>query len=124
MMYPKPAYKKRRKQHKKSILQAKDGTCYLCTRLNGDYSHKTLQEHHIFGGANRIHSEAYGLKVYLCVEHHTEGKAAVHNNIDNMRLLQAEGQRAFEREHTRAEFMRIFGRNYLEDGDGAQGTNR
>ena len=119
MMYPKTARRKKRKKHMPSILQTKDGTCYLCTRLNGDFSHKTLQEHHIFGGPNRIHSEAYGLKVYLCVEHHTEGKAAVHNNIDNMRLLQREGQRVFEREHTRSEFMKIFGRNYLEENDGA-----
>lgn len=65
MMYPKPVYKKKRKQHKPSILQRKDGTCYLCTRLDGFYGRQPLQEHHIFGGPNRIHSEAYGLKVYL-----------------------------------------------------------
>lgn len=118
MMYPKPVYKKKRKQHKPSILQFKDGTCYLCTRLNGDYGRKPLQEHHIFGGPNRIHSEAYGLKVYLCIEHHTAGPAAVHNNADNMRKLQRDGQRAFEREHTRVEFMNIFRKNYLEEEDG------
>lgn len=115
MMYPKPVYKKRRKQHKPSILQRKDGTCYLCIRLDGDYRRKPLQEHHIFGGPNRIHSEAHGLKVYLCIDHHTAGPAAVHNNADNMRMLQKDGQRAFEREHTRAEFMKIFGKNYLEE---------
>ena len=31
----------------------------------------------------------------------------------NLKLKQA-GQQAFERTHTREEFMRIFGRNYLE----------
>ena len=112
-MYPKPEYKKRRRKHKPSILQSKDGTCYLCTRLDGYYGRKQLQEHHIFGGPNRIHSEAYGLKVYLCIEHHTCGPAAVHNNAEYMRLLHQDGQRAFERDHTREEFMKIFGRNYL-----------
>lgn len=56
--------------------------------------------------------------MYLCIEHHTAGPAAVHNNADNMRKLQRDGQRAFEREHTRVEFMNIFRKNYLEEEDG------
>ena len=44
-------------------------------------------------------------------------KRQVHNNADNMRKLQRDGQRAFEREHTRVEFMNIFRKNYLDDGD-------
>lgn len=55
------------------------------------------------------------MKVYLCLEHHTSGPAAVHNNHENMRLLQQDGQRAYERTHTREEFMARFGRNYLGD---------
>ena len=107
---------KKRKRHKTSILHQKDGTCYLC-RESGNYQyHKVLHEHHIFGGPNRPISEAEGLKVYLCVRHHV-GRDAVHNNHEKMRLLQRDGQRAFERTHTREEFMRLFGRNYL-DSDG------
>lgn len=53
------------------------------------------------------------MKVYLCPGHHTAGAEAVHNNHKNMRLLQQDGQRAYEREHTRAEFMELIGRNYL-----------
>ena len=56
----------------KSILHDKGSrTCFLCMKL-GDYSEKAvLEEHHIFGGnPNRKHSEKYGLKVYLCPEHH------------------------------------------------------
>lgn len=112
--------KGKKKKHKPSILHCKDGTCYLCMLLHDDYRlHNAVQEHHIFGGvANRKISEAEGLKVYLCLTHHTAGHEAVHNNQTNMRLLQQEGQRAFERTHTRVEFMTLFGRNYLDETEG------
>ncbi len=115
LLFPKQKTKKRRKTHKPSILHKKNGTCYLCIRLHGDFRyHPVLHEHHIYGGnPNRRISEAAGLKVYLCPEHHTTGAQAVHNNHDMMRLLQEDGQRAYEQEHTRAEFMELIGRNYL-----------
>lgn len=114
MLYPKPKPKKKRKKHKESIMHCRDGTCYLCMMLNGDYSYKrTLQEHHVFNGPNRARSEAEGLKVFLCLEHHTAGKEAVHNNAENMRLLKEEGQRVYEQTHSREEFVRAFGKNYL-----------
>lgn len=59
--------------------------------------------------------EAEGLKVYLCLEHHISGKEAVHNNAEMMRLLREDGQRAFEQKYTREEFMKMFGKNYLEE---------
>lgn len=68
--------KQRRKKHKPSIIQRKDGRCYLCMLLNEDNGAKKTQEHHIFGGSNRDHSEETGLKVHLCLEHHTAGKLA------------------------------------------------
>ena len=37
-----------------------DGYCWLC----GRWGH--LEEHHIFGGANRKKSTRYGLTVFLC----------------------------------------------------------
>lgn len=51
---------------------------------------------------------------YLCLEHHIWGPGAVHNNQENMRILQQDGQRAYERTHTREEFMELIGRNYLD----------
>ena len=112
----KRAAKKQRRAHKPSILHRKDGTCYLCMMLAQDYrSHEVLHEHHIFGGPNRQHSEAAGLKVYLCLRHHGPGQESVHNNITYMRLLQRAGQQAYERERSREEFMAVFGRNYLDD---------
>lgn len=106
--------KKKRKKHHKSILHQKDGTCFICMALYGDYTYKRTEEHHIFDGPNRSHSEAAGLKVQLCKAHHTEGPEAVHNNIDIMRYLQSIGQQAFEADHTREEFVKIFGRNFKE----------
>lgn len=113
MLFPKQQTKKKRKKHKPSILHAKDGTCYLCTKLYGDNSYRFTQEHHIYGGPNRDISEAEGLKVYLCIAHHTDGPQAVHNNHDNMLILQQDGQRAYERSHTREEFIALIGKNYL-----------
>lgn len=112
--------KRKNKKHKSSIIHEKDGTCYLCMKLDGDYTQKRrLHEHHIFGGPNRSISEAEGLKVYLCLEHHTVGPAAVHNNHENMRILQRIGQRAYEKTHSRKQFMELIGKNYLE-GDTVQ----
>lgn len=100
----------------KSIMHNKmDGTCYLCMRLNDDYHQRLyLQEHHAMPGtANRKKSEKYGLKVYLCLHHHTVGPEAVHNNIENQRLIQREAQRAFEKKYPRRRWMEEFGINLL-----------
>lgn len=116
LMFPKPAKKKRRKSHGKSILHCKDGTCYLCMKLKRDYKrHTVLHKHHVYGGALRDISEREGFFVWLCLEHHIDGAEAVHNNQENMRILQKECQEAYERTHTRQQFMELIGRNYRED---------
>ena len=75
MAFPKTGKKKKRKIHKKSILNSQKGICYLCARLNGDYSVKQTEEHHIlFGAGQRAISEENGLKVDLCIEHHRTGQ--------------------------------------------------
>ena len=108
---------KDRKQHPQSLIHRKDGTCYLCMKLYGDYTKKRVQQHHIFPGvANRTLSEQYGLTCWLCIQqHHESGPEAVHNNARSMRILQRDAQKAFEKYHTRAEWMDLFGRNYLEN---------
>lgn len=96
----------------KSIME-ESGTrrCYAC----GCYATQGyLHEHHIFGGANRKLSEKYGLKVHLCYVCHEDNERGVHGRNTILRnQLHREGQQAFEREHTREEFMEIFGKNYL-----------
>ena len=72
-----------------------------------------LDEHHIFGGPNRGHSEENGLKVWLCLDHHTMGPLAVHRCPDTMRLMHRIGQQEFEKTHSRQQFIEIFGKSYL-----------
>lgn len=110
-----------RKRHKKSILQEKDGTCYLCRILHDDCRPKGIEEHHIFYGPNRAVSEAEGMKVYLCHSHHQyaydSNPEAIHGNPVSRktdRLLKEIAQQEYEKTHDRDEFMSLFGRNYLQ----------
>lgn len=99
-------------------MHKKDGSCYLCILLHSNYSPKMVQEHHvIFGSANRKLSEKYGLKVYLCLEHHEESKEAVHKNAEIALILKKEAQKCFEKNYPNLSFMEIFGKNYLDDED-------
>lgn len=107
---------KRRQRHKESILQKKDGHCYLCM-MGGDFGIRWTEEHHIFGGPRRRISEAEGLKVYLCPEHHRTGPAAVHRNAETRKKLQEIAQAQWEKDHSREEWMRMMGKNYREDED-------
>lgn len=109
--------KKRSTKHPHSILQIDNGTCYLCEKQNRDQRkyHSYLEIHHIYGGPNRALSEQHGFKVKLCLEHHRIGPDAVHQNIKNMRLLQKDAQREYEKTHTRQQFRELIGRNYLDD---------
>lgn len=104
----------------KSILHnKKDRTCFLCMMLHGDDSYKDiLHEHHvIFGWANRRLSERYGLKVYLCLQHHEIGPEAIHHNDEISDMVQAYAQRAFEKKWPEKNFREIFGRNYILDAE-------
>lgn len=109
----------------KSILHNKaDGTCYLCQLLYQDYSRKTVQEHHIiYGRGNRKLSEKYGLKVYLCYEHHEGSKDGVHFNREYADLLKQIAQRAFIKVYPDLDFMKIFRKNNLyEESNVAAGV--
>jgi hypothetical protein len=91
----------------KSVLQD-NKECYVCGRTD------QLHDHHvIYGGANRRISEKYGLKVWLCYEHHT-GNAGVHFNPDLAQELHETGQRFYETHYgTREDFRRDFGKSWL-----------
>ena len=96
---------------KVSVLQGKEKSCYL---TNCDYD---LQKHHIyFGCGMRDISDKHGFWVWLIPAYHTTTDQGVHcrkgHGLD-MRLKR-ECQAAFEKDHTREEFMAIVGRNYLE----------
>lgn len=103
----------------KSIMHdKKDRTCYLCMMLHGDNSRKEiLQEHHvIYGNGRRKLSEKYGLKVYLCLYHHTYGSSeeAVHSNAEVSEILKKKAQEAFEEKYPDLSFLEIFGKSYTD----------
>lgn len=92
----------------KSIIQ-ENKECYFCGKQFG------LQSHHIyFGNPYRKISERYGLKVWLCWEHH-EGTYGIHGKHGHELdiELKKSGQSAFEKTFPQENFIQIFGRNYL-----------
>ena len=89
-----------------SILQ-KCKECYFCG------AKADLEEHHIFAGAaNRKISETYGLKVWLCREHHTGKNGAQYCKEPNLRLKQ-DAESAFEKLYTRKLWMELIGKIYV-----------
>ena len=86
--------------------------CFLCGRNGrGD----RLERHHIFGGPRRNLSEQYGFVVDLCGDRcHRNGEYSAHKNKDIALYLHQEGQRMAENDGMeRADFIRLFGKNYL-----------
>jgi len=91
----------------KSILQQGDPRCFYCGCRTG------LESHHIMAGtANRKLSEKYGLKVWLCNDHHTGKDGAQYSRKENQSLKQL-AQIAFEARHSHEEWMEVFKKNYL-----------
>lgn len=98
-----------------SILHAPyfEECCYMCMKKR-DYSKKpVLHKHHIFMGPLRRISEKQGFFVWLCPRCHTIGEHAVHRDYTACRKLQGEAQRAYEKDHTRAEFMELIGKSFV-----------
>ena len=94
----------------KSIIQESE-TCFLCGRNR----HAGLEWHHIFGGANRKHSEEDGLKVLLCADCHRLGPHAAHRDAATQHYLHYIGRSAYLIHHTPEEFRQRYGRNYDND---------
>lgn len=89
-----------------SVLQSTKECWYCHTTYN-------LQEHHCFRNPFRRKSEKYGLKVWLCAEHHT-GDNGVHGYNKQLDLqLKRLAQSKFEETHTREEWLKEFMRSYL-----------
>ena len=91
----------------KSILQ-EEKCCWFCkTTYN-------LHEHHIYFGPNRKISEMHGFKAWVCAREHNMSKNSVHFNREMDLELKRACQAKFEQAHTREEFIRLIGRNYLD----------
>lgn len=85
--------------------------CFLC----GKYG--PVERHHVFPGSYRKASEKYGLVVDLCHWCHNEPPDGVHFNRKNALILKQRAQRMVMRDQswTTEDFIKVFGRNYLED---------
>jgi hypothetical protein len=91
----------------KSIMQ-KEKECYLCgTTYN-------LHKHHVFGGANRPISEKNGFTIFLCAAHHNMSDVGIHFNREFDLEVKRTCQTKFEKTHSREEFMKLIGKNYLD----------
>ena len=91
----------------KSIIQ-NEKECLVCGTPYG------LHKHHIFFAGNRQVSERNGFTCYLCWQHHI-GPYGVHYDRELDKAIKRRCQAKYEETHTRAEFMALIGRNYLED---------
>ena len=82
--------------------------CHLCARM-GRTEMTYCHEHHVYPGKNRKASDKAGFVIPLCPRHHAE----IHKKYKLMKDVQQEIQRKYEQTHSREEFMKIIGRNYL-----------
>ncbi len=91
----------------KSII-GNEKVCWVCGRTTN------IHKHHIYFGANRSISEKNGFTVYLCGHHHNLSNEGVHFNRELDLELKRLCQTIYERTHTREEFMKLIGKNYLD----------
>ena len=90
-------------------LMSKNKECFVCKTTFG------LHRHHVYGNSNRNNSERYGCWVYLCGIHHNLSNQGVHFNRFLDLWIKEECQRRWESGgRTREEFLKIFGRQYLD----------
>lgn len=80
----------------------------ICYRCGATYS---VALHEPMMGKNRKLSIKYGLQVPLCFDCHRLAHDEPDQTFNNE--LKREMQRKFEETHSRNEFIKIFGRNYL-----------
>jgi hypothetical protein len=92
-----------------TVLQ-KNKECWVC-------GSPSVEDHHIFfGQKTRSQSEKYGLKLWLCPEHHRIDPHSPHKNRRVDLAMKITAQKHFETYiGTHEEFMAEFGRNYLDD---------
>ena len=92
-----------------SILQS-EKVCYISGQTNN------LHKHHIFFGTGlRQISEKHGFWVYLAGWLHNQSNDGVHgkNGRELDLMLKRHAQQKYEENHSREEFMKLIGKNYL-----------
>lgn len=100
----------------KSIIPQEENTCYLCD-LFREYHSNVLHEHHIFYGSRHKKAEEMGLKLNLCLYHHTgdiNGNAeAVHFNKEYDLMLKKIAQAIYESKYGHDQFVKEMGKSWL-----------
>lgn len=86
------------RQRDKNLI--KKGNCGYCGKLCGK-----LDAHEVFGGPNRKRSIKNGFVILLCRECHSNEKILLE--------LKKKFQKKYELTHTREEFIKLIGKNYL-----------
>lgn len=72
------------------------------------------EKHHVFYGPDRKTSESHGFVCWLCPLHHRGQPQGIHGGNKALDLeLKKHFQIEFEKEHSREEFMKLIGRNFL-----------
>lgn len=89
----------------KSIISS-EVECLVC---KSPHVHK----HHIYAGSRRKLSEEYGCWCFLCPRHHNMSDSGVHFDTVLDLKLKKLCQELFEEDHSREEFISIFGKSYL-----------
>jgi hypothetical protein len=90
-----------------------EGTCFLC----GNW--ETVERHHIFGGARRKKADKLKLTVMLCPYCHQYDADSAHRSAETRLYLHKYCQKKamVEQKWTIEDFIREFGKNYLDAQD-------
>ena len=97
----------------KSILQGEDKRCYITGDTNNLHRH---HQHIYYGTGNRQISEDNGFWVWLRGDWHNQADYGVHGKNGHALDLQLKQicQAEYEKTHSREEFIKLIGKNYLE----------
>lgn len=90
-----------------SILTDDLNHCYLC--FGNEHYNEPLDMHEIYGGANRQISIKNGFCIPLCRQHH----ALITRDNASSLILKQQCQREYEKTHSREDFIKLIGKNFL-----------
>lgn len=91
-----------------SILATESHFCFFCGQFGDTAVHEL-----IYGRGRRELCKEDGLYVFLCPACHKWEHEGGGLTFPSGNTLKQVGQLAYERNHTREEFMKRYGRNYL-----------
>ena len=87
-------------ERQRDKVLVKSGICENCGKFS-----KRLDPHEVYGGSNRKRSIKYKFIKLLCRE--------CHSNENIINQLRIDTQKEYEKIHTREEFIKIIGKNYI-----------